>query len=60
MHLISLDPKKTAVENDIPTEILIDTKEIANEFLTNIYHKCIDNQTFQLSLKKPDVIPSHK
>ena len=60
VHLITLDPKKTAVENDIPTKILIDTKEIANGFLTNIYHKCIDNQTFPLSLKKADVIPSHK
>ena len=44
--------KKTTVENDIPTKILIDTKEIANVYLTNIYHKCIDNQTFPLSLKK--------
>ena len=58
MHPISLDPKKTAVENDIPTKILIDTKEIANEFLSNIYHKSIDNQTFPLSLKKATVIPS--
>ena len=48
------------MENDTPTKILIDTKEIANGYLTNIYHKCIDNQTFPLSLKKPDVIPSHK
>ena len=38
----------------------IDTKEIANKFLTNIYRKCIDNQTFPLSLKKAKVIPSHK
>ena len=60
VHHISLDPKKTAVENDILTKILIDTKEIANEYLTNNYHKCIDNQTFPLSLKKADVIPSHK
>ena len=52
VHLISLNPKKTPVENDIPTKILINTKENANEFLTNIYHKCIDNQTFLLSLKK--------
>ena len=44
------------MENDIPTKILIDTKEIANKFLTNI----IDNQTFALSLKKADMIPSHK
>ena len=59
-HIKSLDPKKTTVENDIPTKILIDTKEIANVYLTNIYHKCIDNQTFPLSLKKADVIPSYK
>ena len=56
VHVIFLDPKKTAVENDIPTKILIHTNEIANECLTNIYHKCIDNQTFPLSLKKADVI----
>ena len=48
------------MENDIPTKILIDTKEIANGYLTNIYHKCIDNQTSPLSLKETDVIPSHK
>ena len=58
--LYPLTLKKTAVENDIPTKIPIDTKEIANKFLTNIYHKCIDNQTFPLSLKNADVIPSHK
>ena len=59
-HIKSLDPKKTTVENDIPTKILIDTKEIANGYLTNIYHKCIENQTFPLSLKKAYVIHSHK
>ena len=48
------------MENDIPTKILIDTKEIANEFLINIYHKCIDHRIFPLSLKKADVIHSHK
>ena len=56
-HLKSFDPKNTTVQNDIPTKILIDTKEIANGYLTNIYHKCIDNQTFPLSLKRADVIP---
>ena len=50
-HIKSLDPKKTTVENDIPTKILIDTKEIANGYLTNIYHKCIENQTFPLCEK---------
>ena len=48
------------MENDIPTKILIDTMEIANGYLTNIYHKCIHNQTFPLSLKNADVVPSHK
>ena len=37
-QLKSLDPKKTTVENDIPTKILIDTKEIATEYLTKIYY----------------------
>ena len=59
-HIKSLDPKNTTVVNDLLTKIAIDTKEIANGYLTNIYHKCIDNQTFPLSFKKADVIPSHK
>ena len=59
-HIKFLDTKKTTVENDIPTKILNDTKEIANGYLTNIYQKCIDNQAFPLSFKKADVIPSHK
>ena len=33
-HLISLDPKKAAVENDIPTKILIETKDIVGKYLT--------------------------
>ena len=59
-HLISLDPRKSAVENDIPTKILIETKDIIGEYLTNIYHKSIENQSFPLSLKMADVIPAHK
>ena len=48
------------MENDIPTKILLETKDIVGEYLTNIYHKSIENQSFPLSLKKADVIPSHK
>ena len=48
------------MENDIPTKILIETKDIVGEYLTNIYHKSIENQSFSLSLKKADVIPSRK
>ena len=48
------------MENDIPTNILIDTKEITSEYLTNIYHDSIENQIFPLSLKKADIIPLHK
>ena len=59
-HLDSLDPKKATVENDIPTKILIDTKDIAIEYLSNIYHESIDNQIFPNILKIADVIPTHK
>ena len=59
-HIVSLDPKKAAVENDIPTKILIDTKDITGGYLTNIYCKSIENTVFPISFKKVDVIPSHK
>ena len=59
-HLLSLDSKKASVENDIPTKILIETKEITSDYLTKIYHESLDNQIFPNSLKRADVIPLHK
>ena len=59
-YIISLDPKKASVENDIPTKILIDTKEITSEFLSKIYQESIENQIFPVSLKQADIIPVHK
>ena len=58
--LLSLDSKKATVENDIPIKVLVETKDLTTGYLTEIYHQCIDNQTFPVSLKKADVIPSHK
>ena len=58
--LLSLDSKKATVENDIPIKVLVETKDLTTGYLTEIYHQCIDNHTFPVSLKKADVIPSHK
>ena len=59
-HFDSLDPKMATLENDIPTKVLIDTKDIAIEYLSNIYHESIENQIFPNVLKIADVIPTHK
>ena len=48
------------MENDIPTKILIDTKEIVIEHLSNIYYESILNQIFPNVLKIADIIPTHK
>ena len=57
---MSFDCKKGTVENDIPIKVLVETKDLTTRYLTGIYHHSIDNQIFPVSLKKADVIPSHK
>ena len=59
-QILTLDPKKASVENDIPTKVLIETNEISSTYLTNIYHKSIENKIFPDTLKQADVIPTHK
>ena len=60
MHekILTLDPTKASVENDIPTKILIESNDISDVYLTNIYNNSIDRQKFSDSLKH--VIPTHK
>ena len=48
------------MENDIPTKILIDTKEITSEYLSKIYQESIENQIFPFSLKQAGIFPVHK
>ena len=59
-QILTLNPKKITVENDIPTKLLIETNEIIDKYLTTIYHNSIENQVFPDSLKEADVIPTHK
>ena len=58
--LLSLDTKKATIENDIPIKVLVGTKDLTMGYITGIYHHSIENQKFPVSLKKADVIPSHK
>ena len=58
--LLSLDSKKATVENDIQLKVLVATKYLTTEYITEIYHHIIENQIFSVSHKKADVIPSHK
>ena len=62
MHekVLTLDPTKASVENDIPTKILIESNDISDVYLTNIYNNSIDREKFPDSLKQADVIPTHK
>ena len=59
-QILTLNPKKITVENDIPTKLLIETNEIIDKYLTTIYHNSIENQVFPDSLKEADIIPTHK
>ena len=62
MHekILPLDPTKASVENIIYTKILIESNDISDVYLTNIYNNSIDRQKFPDSLKQADVIPTHK
>ena len=55
-----LDPKKTTVHHDIPTKVLIETKDISSIYLSKIYNVSKDDHTFPESLKNADVVPIHK
>ena len=53
-----MNPKKTAVENDIPAKILKETSEISSIFLTKI---SLDiPQVFPGTLQNADVIPIYE
>ena len=52
-----LDPKKAGIENDIPTKILIQSKDKVCGYLSNIYN---NSKTYPKNLKLADVTPIHK
>ena len=55
-----LNIKKAPVDNDIPTKMLIETNDICNKYITNIYNNSIEDQLFPDSLKQADCKPLHK
>ena len=55
-----LDTKKGGVENDIPTNILIDTNDIVSSLLLIIYNNSKNASKYPINLKLADVTPIHK
>ena len=50
-----LHPKKAGIENDIPTKILMQSKDIVCGYLSNIYSK--NKSRYPKDLKLADVTP---
>ena len=55
-----LDTTKAGVENDIPTKILNDTKDIVGKHLSNIFNASKNSNRYPQELKKADIIPIYK
>ena len=55
-----MDPSKASTENDIPTKILIASRDIVGEHLSKIYNISKGDANYPLSLKLADVTPIHK
>ena len=56
----NLDIKKCIQENDIPTKILKNYKNIFTEYISNDVNKCISSTIFPKCLKNSEVIPTYK
>ena len=48
------------MQNDIPTKILIGSKDIVSNYLSNIYNNSKKDHSYPLSLKVADVTPIDK
>ena len=59
-EISELNPNKASIENDIPANILIVSKDIVSCYLSNIYNDCKHDNQYPLSLKAADVTPIHK
>ena len=57
-EISQLDPKKSSVENDIPRKILVGSRDVVSDHLSNIRSKMDCN--YPQSLKLADVTPIHK
>ena len=59
-EISELDPKKAGIENDIPAKILIRSKDIISDYLSNIYNNSKPEKIYPLSLKAANVTPIRK
>ena len=59
-EISKLDPKKASIENDIPTKILIGSRDIVCGHLSNIYNNSKNDHKYPRTLKLADVTPFHK
>ena len=59
-EISKLNPKKASVVNDIPTKILIASRDIVCSHLSKIYNNSKNDYTYPKNLKLADVIPVHK
>ena len=55
-----LDPRKASVENDIPTKILIGSRDTVCDHLSKIYNNSKNDHIYPQTLKLADVTPVHK
>ena len=60
LKMKSLDPKKACMENNIPSNILIGTNDIASDYLSKIYNVSKNSEKYPTSLKSADVTPIYK
>ena len=59
-EIIKLDKKKASMDDDIPTKVLIGTKDIISNYLSTSYNDSKNDQKYPMSLKRANVIPVHK
>ena len=55
-----LNPKKAHIENDIPTNLLIETGDIVSEYVSKIYNYAKNENIFDQALKFGTVVPINK
>ena len=56
----SLDKRKPTTYKNIPTKILVESKDIISPIIAQIFNDCNNNSNFPNALKLADITPAHK
>ena len=59
-HISKLVPKKAGIENDIPTIVLIHSRDIVSTYFADTYTMSINKNIFPPTLKLGTIAPIHK